>query len=122
MVLAVAVVAVATIWVGDSFTGTPGECRDGRTQAAGLNADAISFHDPGSVRSVAFAAEPAAWITVPAGHPLLRGFPTPSTSTEKSPTPDTSPTPEVSPTPSPSATPTPVPAPSRSARCKNSSG
>ncbi|MFE9465419.1 hypothetical protein ACFYNW_17405 [Streptomyces virginiae] len=124
VVLAVAVVAVATILVGDSFTGTPGECRDGRTQAAGLNADAISFHDPGSVRPVAFAAEPAAWITVPAGHPLLRGFPTPSTAstTGESPRPDASPTPEASPTPSPSATPTPTPAPSQSARCKNSSG
>ncbi|WP_328741332.1 ATP synthase F0 subunit B (plasmid) [Streptomyces erythrochromogenes] len=122
VVLAVAVVAVATILVGDSFTGTPGDCREGRTQAAELNADAVASNDHGNVRPVAFAAEPAAFITLPAGHPLLRGFPTPSTSstTEGSPTSDTSPTPQASPTPSPSTTPTP--APSQSARCKNSSG
>ncbi|MFJ2598643.1 ATP synthase F0 subunit B [Streptomyces erythrochromogenes] len=122
VVLAVAVVAVATILVSDSFTGTPGDCRDGRTQAAELNADAVASNDHGNVRPVAFAVEPAAFITLPAGHPLLRGFPTPSTAstTESSPTSDTSPTPEALPTPSPSTT--PAPAPSRSARCKNSSG
>ncbi|KOV13783.1 hypothetical protein ADK90_36545 [Streptomyces sp. XY413] len=122
VVLAVAVVAVATILVGDSFTGTPGGCRDGRTQAAELNADAVASNDHGNVRPVAFAAEPAAFITLPAGHPLHRGFPTPSTSstTEGSPTSNTSPAPEASPTLSPSTTPTP--APSQSARCKNSSG
>ncbi|KOU56904.1 hypothetical protein [Streptomyces sp. IGB124] len=124
VVLAVAVVAVATILVGDSFTGTPGGCRDGRTQAAELNADAVASNDHGNVRPVAFAAEPAAFITLPAGHPLLRGFPTPSTAstTGESPTSDASPTPEASPTPSPSTTPTPAPAPSQSARCKNGSG
>ncbi|MEU3668331.1 hypothetical protein [Streptomyces virginiae] len=123
-VLAVAVLAAATILVSDSFTGTPGDCRDGRTQAAGLYADAVSFRDHGRARPVAFAAEPAAFITVPAGHPLLRGFPTPSTAstTGESPAPDASRTPEASPTPSPSATPTPTPAPSQSARCKNRSG
>ncbi|MEF2530013.1 hypothetical protein [Streptomyces sp. CS62] len=122
--LGIAVLAVATILVSDSFTGTPGDCRDGRTQAAELNADAVSFHDHRRARPVAFAAEPAAWITVPAEHPLLRGFPTPSTAstTGESPRPDASPTPEVSPTPSPSASLKSVPAPSRSARCKDSSG
>ncbi|MFJ9597998.1 hypothetical protein ACIRS3_35290 [Streptomyces virginiae] len=122
-VLAVAVVAVATILVSDSFTGTPGDCPDGRTQAAARHADAVSSNGHGNVRPVAFAAQPAAFITLSPGHPLLRGFPTPSTSPTPAatPTPDTSPTPAESPTPSPSAT-SPTPAPSRSAPCTQRSG
>ncbi|MFJ3975931.1 hypothetical protein [Streptomyces sp. NPDC090021] len=115
---------MATVLVGDSFTGTPGGCRDGGTQAAELHADPVSFHDHGNVRPVAFAAEPAVLITFPPGYTVRRSFPTPSTPSTPgtSPTPDTSPTPQASPTPSPAATPTPTPAPSPSARCKNSSG
>ncbi|MFD6113748.1 hypothetical protein ACFWG0_27065 [Streptomyces yangpuensis] len=123
-VLAVAVVAVATILVSDSFTGTPGDCPDGRTQAAARYADAVSSNGHANVRPVAFAAQPAAFIPNPSGHPLLRGFPTPSTSPtpDEPPTPHTSPTPAKSPAPSPAATSTPTPAPSPSVRCTERSG
>ncbi|OLZ65493.1 hypothetical protein AVW11_17025 [Streptomyces amritsarensis] len=123
-VLAVAVVGVATILVSDSFTGTPGDCPDGRTQAAARHADAGSSNGHGNIRPVAFSAQPAAFITLSPGHSLLRGFPTPSTSPtpDATPMPDTSPAPAESATPSPSATPTPTPAPSRSARCTERSG
>ncbi|KOV17603.1 hypothetical protein ADK90_23840 [Streptomyces sp. XY413] len=122
--LGVAVVAVATILVGDSFTGAPGDCRDGRTQAAELHADAVASNDHVNARPVAFAVEPAGFITLPPRYTLRPVIPKPSTSStsEESPTPDASPTPEALPTPSPSATPTPTPAPSQSARCKNRSG
>ncbi|MFF3675888.1 hypothetical protein ACFYYS_18175 [Streptomyces sp. NPDC002120] len=123
-VLAVAVVAVTTILVSDSFTGTPGDCPDGRTQAAARQADAVSSNGHGNVRAVAFAVEPAAFITLYPGHSLLRGFPTPSTSPtpDEPPTTHTSPTPAESPTPRPSATSTPTPAPSQSAPCTKRSG
>ncbi|MFE5495295.1 hypothetical protein ACFQ7Z_35790 [Streptomyces virginiae] len=122
--LAVAVVAVATILVSDSFTGTPGDCPDGRTQAAARHADAVTSNGHANVRPVAFAAQPAAFITLSPGHPLLRGFPTPSTSPTPAatPTPHTSPTPAESPAPSPSTTSKPAPAPSPSARCTERSG
>ncbi|MEU6314130.1 hypothetical protein [Streptomyces sp. NPDC047014] len=110
--LAVAVVAVVAILVGDSFTGTPGDCQDDRTRAA------VPSGGHGAVRPVAFAAEPASLITFPPGHSLLRGFPTPSTS----PLPQQSPTPSPSTTPALTPTPTPTPAPSRSAHCANRQG
>ncbi|MFI1285211.1 hypothetical protein ACH4U5_31405 [Streptomyces sp. NPDC020858] len=116
-VLAVAALAVATVLVGDSLTGTPGDCRDGRTQAADQLAPDPASKGLEDVRPAAFAVEPAIWISLPPGYKVPFGIP----SDTSSPTPDTSPTPDPSPTPSPSATPSPTPSPSKSGRCTNSS-
>ncbi|MFD6115308.1 hypothetical protein ACFWG0_35155 [Streptomyces yangpuensis] len=115
--LAVGGLAVSVVLVGDSLTGTPGNCPDGRPQAAGPRASAPAFDASVDIRPAAFAVEPAVWISIPPGYVFPSRIPTGTTS----PTPATSPTPVASPTPSPSATPSPAPSPSTSGRCANSS-
>lgn len=111
--LAVGGLAVSVVLVGDSLTGTPGGCPDGRLQAAGPRASALAFNGRVDLRPAAFAVEPAVWISMRPGYAFPSGSPAGTTS----PTSATSPTPEASPTPSPSAT----PSPSKSSRCTNSS-
>ncbi|MEU4359294.1 hypothetical protein [Streptomyces virginiae] len=114
--LAVAALAVATVLVGDSLTGTPGDCRDGRTQAGDQLASGPASKGHEDVRPAAFAVEPAGWISLPPGYKVPFSIP----SGTSSPTPDASPTLDPSPTPSPSATPSPTPSPSKSGRCTSS--
>ncbi|MGW7436373.1 hypothetical protein [Streptomyces sp. NPDC054849] len=109
-VLAVAALAVATVLVGDSLTGTPGDCRDGGTQPADQLAPAPASKGHGDVRPAAFAVEPAIWISFPPGYKVPFSFPSGTSS----------PTPDPSPTPSPSATPSPTPSPSKSGGCTSS--
>ncbi|WP_331747146.1 hypothetical protein OG365_39850 (plasmid) [Streptomyces sp. NBC_00853] len=112
-VTAVAGLAVAAILMGDYLTGTPGDCREGQTQAADQLVPRTGFPERGTVRQAAFAAQPEAFLTFPPGTKIPFTIPPPDTS---SPTPSTSPTPSPTPTP----TPTPTPSPSKSGGCTKS--